>query len=94
MLEAHIHEQHFATHDAAIVALLLAWLTTVKIAFRVWNLTPNSIPFSSFNIHAIWMQWTLVLQLKSTKFHNINVDRSELESGVSGLIMGIFETNN
>ncbi|KAF9801940.1 hypothetical protein SFRURICE_016190 [Spodoptera frugiperda] len=24
MLEAHIHEQHSATHDAAIVALLLA----------------------------------------------------------------------
>ncbi|KAF9807973.1 hypothetical protein SFRURICE_017145 [Spodoptera frugiperda] len=24
MLEAHIHEQHYATHDAAIVALLLA----------------------------------------------------------------------
>uniref|UniRef100_A0A2H1WWH9 SFRICE_035528 n=1 Tax=Spodoptera frugiperda TaxID=7108 RepID=A0A2H1WWH9_SPOFR len=66
-----------------------AQIIAVKIAFRVWNLTPNSIPFSSFNIHAIWMQWTLVLQLKSTKFHNINVDRSELESG-----MGIFETNN
>ncbi|KAF9803522.1 hypothetical protein SFRURICE_005824 [Spodoptera frugiperda] len=26
MLEAHIHEQHSATHDAAIVALLLAFL--------------------------------------------------------------------
>ncbi|KAF9823058.1 hypothetical protein SFRURICE_007456 [Spodoptera frugiperda] len=31
-LEAHIHEQHSATHDAAIVALLLLrWLETSRV---------------------------------------------------------------
>ncbi|KAF9794893.1 hypothetical protein SFRURICE_005128, partial [Spodoptera frugiperda] len=29
MLEAHIHEQHSATHDAAIVALLLCRLSSI-----------------------------------------------------------------
>ncbi|KAF9822574.1 hypothetical protein SFRURICE_015980 [Spodoptera frugiperda] len=28
----------------------------VKMTFRVWNTKPNSIPFSSFNIHSIRMQ--------------------------------------
>ncbi|KAF9800054.1 hypothetical protein SFRURICE_014059 [Spodoptera frugiperda] len=34
------------------------------------------------NIHAIRIQWALVLQLKNT-FHNINVDRLELDLRVT-----------
>ncbi|KAF9808063.1 hypothetical protein SFRURICE_017235 [Spodoptera frugiperda] len=58
---------------------------------EVRNIKPNSIPFSSFNIHAIRMQWVLVLQLKSTKFHNINVDRAEfyLRENPSSLSMSL-----
>ncbi|KAF9803563.1 hypothetical protein SFRURICE_008718 [Spodoptera frugiperda] len=59
----------------------------VKIASRVENIKPNSTPFSLFNIYAIRMQWALVLQLKSTTFHNINVDPSELVSRVSPLMI-------
>uniref|UniRef100_A0A2H1WEI6 SFRICE_036375 n=1 Tax=Spodoptera frugiperda TaxID=7108 RepID=A0A2H1WEI6_SPOFR len=33
----------------------------------------------SFNNHVIWMQW-VQSQLKSTNFHNINGDCSELDS--------------
>ncbi|KAF9800195.1 hypothetical protein SFRURICE_004408 [Spodoptera frugiperda] len=55
----------------------------VKIAFRVRNIKSNSIPFSSFNSHAIRMQRALMLQLKCMKFCNINVDQSELDSRVS-----------
>ncbi|KAF9796487.1 hypothetical protein SFRURICE_014658, partial [Spodoptera frugiperda] len=54
--------------------------SAVKIQFGLGNTKPNIIPFSSFNIHAIQMQWALVLHLKTTKFHNNNVDRSELDS--------------
>ncbi|KAF9796316.1 hypothetical protein SFRURICE_019398, partial [Spodoptera frugiperda] len=63
-----------------VIILCQNYTTPIIATFRVQNIKPTSIPFSSFNIYAIWMQWALVLLLKSTKFYNINVDQSELDS--------------
>uniref|UniRef100_A0A2H1WW54 SFRICE_012199 n=1 Tax=Spodoptera frugiperda TaxID=7108 RepID=A0A2H1WW54_SPOFR len=48
-------------------------IVALKIAFRVRNIKPNSIPFSSYNMHAIQMQWVLVLQFKSTINYTISM---------------------
>ncbi|KAF9791527.1 hypothetical protein SFRURICE_003223 [Spodoptera frugiperda] len=45
MLEAHIHEQHSATHDAAIVALLLRAATVEFLVKTIRDY--NKIIFSS-----------------------------------------------
>uniref|UniRef100_A0A2H1X017 SFRICE_039843 n=1 Tax=Spodoptera frugiperda TaxID=7108 RepID=A0A2H1X017_SPOFR len=74
----------FRSNSTSII-IQCQYYTTPIVAvkpFRVRNIKPNSIPFSSFNIHAMRMQWALVLQLKSTFKISMSIDRNWIQESL------------
>uniref|UniRef100_A0A2H1WEP7 SFRICE_028493 n=1 Tax=Spodoptera frugiperda TaxID=7108 RepID=A0A2H1WEP7_SPOFR len=70
MLEAHIHEQHSATHDAAIVALLLYNKIIFQLNHTLSNHGKQSAPLMDIcNTRRFWIRSVFKSQVNRLLHH-------------------------